>query len=121
MHVWACVFWREEADGPAKACHSDPSHVLRSCVTCMRYGLAPPLCTRPPWAPHAPHPCRFDAVETLLEVLRMRRDHPTLDPSQYEAADKDFASFMACHLGEAECRGRGMGMQRHACISLLEP
>ncbi|GFR41320.1 hypothetical protein Agub_g2004 [Astrephomene gubernaculifera] len=41
---------------------------------------------------------RYDAFETLMEVLRMRRDYPGVDPSQYTALDKRFADFVNCQL-----------------------
>ncbi|EFJ44863.1 hypothetical protein VOLCADRAFT_118607 [Volvox carteri f. nagariensis] len=41
---------------------------------------------------------RYDAFETLMEVLRMRRDHPSLDPSEYARTDSRFADFINCKL-----------------------
>ncbi|PNH04401.1 putative glucuronosyltransferase, partial [Tetrabaena socialis] len=42
---------------------------------------------------------RYDAFETLMEVLRMRRDHPGLAPERYAREDARFADFANCRLG----------------------
>ncbi|GIL72460.1 hypothetical protein Vretifemale_2822 [Volvox reticuliferus] len=41
---------------------------------------------------------RFDAFEMLMEILRMRRDHPDLDPREYTQMDTSFADFIDCKL-----------------------
>jgi hypothetical protein len=50
---------------------------------------------------------QYDAFETLLEVLRMRRDHPGVPPARYAEVDSQFADFVACRLSQpgAACLG----------------
>lgn len=39
---------------------------------------------------------RFDAVNTIVAILRMRLQHPGLPDEKFAAADAAFADFMAC-------------------------
>ena len=43
---------------------------------------------------------RYDAVETLLQILRVRAAHPDLPPERYMEADDQFRRFINCELGE---------------------
>jgi hypothetical protein len=43
---------------------------------------------------------RYDAIETLLEVLRVRASHPGLRPEEYMARDERFRKFVNCELGK---------------------
>jgi hypothetical protein len=51
-----------------------------------------------------PSPPPADAFETLMEILRMRRDYPGVEPEKYGLRDQRFADFIDCKLGK---RGRG--------------
>jgi hypothetical protein len=42
---------------------------------------------------------RYDAFETTMEILRVKKEHPDLPPDQYAAKDKDFDRFMKCESG----------------------
>jgi len=39
---------------------------------------------------------RYDAFETVMEILRMRLQYPDLPPEKYADSDADFARFMRC-------------------------
>ncbi|KAG2498002.1 hypothetical protein HYH03_004261 [Edaphochlamys debaryana] len=39
---------------------------------------------------------RFDAFETLMEILRMRKQYPGVPPERYMKADSRFADFVTC-------------------------
>ncbi|KAG2424369.1 hypothetical protein HXX76_014578 [Chlamydomonas incerta] len=39
---------------------------------------------------------RYDAFETLMQVLRMRATYPSLGPEEYAYVDASFAAFMKC-------------------------
>ncbi|KAG2446120.1 hypothetical protein HXX76_000719 [Chlamydomonas incerta] len=41
---------------------------------------------------------RYDAFETLMEVLRVRKERPELHPRDYAAQDKRFHDFIHCRL-----------------------
>ncbi|KAG2452459.1 hypothetical protein HYH02_002701 [Chlamydomonas schloesseri] len=47
---------------------------------------------------------RYDAFETLMQVLRMRATYPSLGPEEYAYVDASFAAFMKC---EAHLPGAG--------------
>ena len=63
---------------------------------------------------------RYDAFETLMEVLRMRRDHPGVPPARYAEVDRHFADFMACRPGQsgAACLGVGRAGAAAACSAV---
>ncbi|KAG2422747.1 hypothetical protein HXX76_015833 [Chlamydomonas incerta] len=42
---------------------------------------------------------RWDAFETILEVLRMQQTYPGLEPAQYAEADPRFRTFINCGAG----------------------
>ncbi|KAG1659278.1 hypothetical protein FOA52_008207 [Chlamydomonas sp. UWO 241] len=39
---------------------------------------------------------RYDAFETVMEILRMRLKHPDVPPERYADTDPEFAAFMRC-------------------------
>ena len=43
---------------------------------------------------------RYDAFETVMEILRMKLQYPDLDPAKYAAKDEAFRRFMHCEEGE---------------------
>ncbi|KAG2495587.1 hypothetical protein HYH03_006187 [Edaphochlamys debaryana] len=53
---------------------------------------------------------RFDAFETLLEVLRAKAEHPGVAPEGLRRADARLDAFMECR-GEEEGEGDGSGLR----------
>ncbi|KXZ52297.1 hypothetical protein GPECTOR_10g929 [Gonium pectorale] len=49
---------------------------------------------------------RWDAFEFILEVLRMRVEHPGLDPARYASVDERFRSFVHCGDTDMAAYGR---------------
>ncbi|GLI68736.1 hypothetical protein VaNZ11_013227 [Volvox africanus] len=45
---------------------------------------------------------RYDAFETLMEILRLRKEHPDVPPEKYQKVDEQFRKFVNCELGDAE-------------------
>ncbi|GFR41319.1 hypothetical protein Agub_g2003 [Astrephomene gubernaculifera] len=45
---------------------------------------------------------RYDAFETIIEILRMRKQYPDLPPEQYMDVDERFRKFTNCELGGPE-------------------
>jgi hypothetical protein len=43
---------------------------------------------------------RYDAFATLMEILRVRREHPNAQPSEYAKVDTHWAKFAACQLDD---------------------
>ncbi|KAG2488688.1 hypothetical protein HYH03_012689 [Edaphochlamys debaryana] len=43
---------------------------------------------------------RYDAFETLMEILRVRQEHPGVSPERYREVDERFRAFADCRLGE---------------------
>ena len=54
---------------------------------------------------------RYDAFETVLEILRVKRLYPRLSPRKYAEKDDDFNKFMRCKSGggayQSRVGGRG--------------
>eukprot|EP00798_Chlamydomonas_sp_ICE-L_P024846 gene24846-10500_t len=44
---------------------------------------------------------RYDAYETVMEILRVRLLYPDAKPGEFSKLDKDFAAFMECRLPSA--------------------
>ena len=42
---------------------------------------------------------RYDAFETVMEILRVKLKYPELAPEQYADKDEDFKRFMHCESG----------------------
>lgn len=57
---------------------------------------------------HSCVPCRYDAFETVMEILRMQQMYPGTPPQNYTALDRRFASFVACGYESIEDMGRRM-------------
>lgn len=52
------------------------------------------LCT--PWARALSHAGKYDAFETILEILRVQQAHPGAKPEDYTRLDADFRRFVNC-------------------------
>ncbi|GIL72456.1 hypothetical protein Vretimale_4167 [Volvox reticuliferus] len=45
---------------------------------------------------------RYDAFETLMEILRVRKAHPDVPPEKYQKVDERFRKFVKCELDDSE-------------------
>ncbi|EFJ44782.1 acetylglucosaminyltransferase [Volvox carteri f. nagariensis] len=43
---------------------------------------------------------RYDAFETLMEILRVRKEHPDVPPEKYQKVDQRFRKFINCDLDD---------------------
>eukprot|EP00198_Chlamydomonas_reinhardtii_P000528 XP_001689863.1 exostosin-like glycosyltransferase [Chlamydomonas reinhardtii] len=57
---------------------------------------------------------RWDAFETILEVLRMQQTYPGLDPARYADTDERFRTFINC--GARSMREYGEAVRQAAAV-----
>ncbi len=55
---------------------------------------------------------RTDAFETIIEILRLRKEHPGVPPERYIEVDERWRTFVNCELGKRSC---------HCCPSTAQP
>ncbi|KXZ55832.1 hypothetical protein GPECTOR_2g1383 [Gonium pectorale] len=67
---------------------------------------------------------RWDAFEMILEILRMRQEHPGVEPARYASVDERFRSFLHCGEPDMAAYGRkrrAQALERYPELPGLAP